>query len=158
LWVHFCQYYYDCEVCGIGGELLCCDLCPRVYHLDCLTPPLKVPSYQFFLPWPTHFCTYAESKLSFVAVTTDGLKGVVMWFLCLKRTPPGKWVCPTCRDRSGALRSASQFADSKQQTKFTKGGEDPSARVVHKVHYVCQILSQLIMKKSALNFFSLECE
>jgi len=36
------QYYYDCEVCGIGGELLCCDLCPCVYHLDCLTPPLKV--------------------------------------------------------------------------------------------------------------------
>jgi hypothetical protein len=35
------QYYYDCEVCGIGGELLCCDHCPRVYHLDCLTPPLK---------------------------------------------------------------------------------------------------------------------
>ncbi|CAK9230345.1 unnamed protein product [Sphagnum troendelagicum] len=34
-------YYYDCEVCGIGGELLCCDHCPRVYHLDCLTPPLK---------------------------------------------------------------------------------------------------------------------
>jgi hypothetical protein len=50
-WVRCGQYYYDCEVCGIGGELLCCDLCPRVYHLECLTPPLKVSFYHFFLPF-----------------------------------------------------------------------------------------------------------
>ncbi|KAG0562176.1 hypothetical protein KC19_9G124000 [Ceratodon purpureus] len=83
-------YYYDCEVCGIGGELLCCDLCPRVYHLECLTPPLK-------------------------------------------RTPPGKWVCPTCRDRSGVMRSAgSSLADARQLAKV-KGGDDPSARGSHKL-------------------------
>ncbi|XP_024393478.1 protein CHROMATIN REMODELING 4 isoform X4 [Physcomitrium patens] len=83
-------YYYDCEVCGIGGELLCCDLCPRVYHLECLTPPLK-------------------------------------------RTPPGKWVCPTCRDRSGVVRAAgNSFADARQQSKV-KGVEDPSARAGNKV-------------------------
>lgn len=83
-------YYYDCEVCGIGGELLCCDLCPRVYHLECLTPPLK-------------------------------------------RTPPGKWVCPTCRDRSGVMRSAgSSLADARQQAKV-KGVEDPLARSGQKI-------------------------
>jgi hypothetical protein len=25
-----------CEMCNKGGELLCCDTCPRVYHMDCL--------------------------------------------------------------------------------------------------------------------------
>ncbi|KAL0911402.1 hypothetical protein M5K25_019541 [Dendrobium thyrsiflorum] len=34
-------YYFECEECALGGNLLCCDSCPRTYHLDCLSPPLK---------------------------------------------------------------------------------------------------------------------
>ncbi|KAK2967131.1 hypothetical protein RJ640_006840 [Escallonia rubra] len=34
-------YYYECVVCDLGGNLLCCDSCPRTYHLQCLDPPLK---------------------------------------------------------------------------------------------------------------------
>mmetsp|Transcript_66418 Transcript_66418/g.110432 ORF Transcript_66418/g.110432 Transcript_66418/m.110432 type:complete len:334 (+) Transcript_66418:100-1101(+) len=26
----------ECSVCGTGGRLTCCDVCPRVYHLRCL--------------------------------------------------------------------------------------------------------------------------
>ena len=49
-----------------------------------------------------------------------------MWFSFLKRTPPGKWVCPICRDRSGASRgSSSPTADGKQQVKSLKVGEGP---------------------------------
>ncbi|XP_037102751.1 tripartite motif-containing protein 66 isoform X1 [Syngnathus acus] len=29
-----------CGVCLIGGDLLCCDRCPKVYHLSCHIPPL----------------------------------------------------------------------------------------------------------------------
>lgn len=29
-----------CAVCLIGGDLLCCDCCPKVYHLSCHIPPL----------------------------------------------------------------------------------------------------------------------
>ncbi|XP_072320929.1 tripartite motif-containing protein 66 [Eucyclogobius newberryi] len=29
-----------CAVCLIGGDLLCCDNCPKVYHLSCHVPPL----------------------------------------------------------------------------------------------------------------------
>ncbi|XP_073319947.1 tripartite motif-containing protein 66 [Pagrus major] len=29
-----------CAVCLIGGELLCCDRCPKVYHLSCHIPSL----------------------------------------------------------------------------------------------------------------------
>ncbi|WOL15184.1 hypothetical protein Cni_G23965 [Canna indica] len=34
-------HYYECVVCDVGGNLLCCDNCPQTYHLECLTPPLK---------------------------------------------------------------------------------------------------------------------
>ncbi|KAL6862175.1 hypothetical protein ACP4OV_016824 [Aristida adscensionis] len=34
-------YFYECVICDLGGNLLCCDSCPRVYHLECLNPPLK---------------------------------------------------------------------------------------------------------------------
>lgn len=34
-------YYYECVICDHGGNLLCCDSCPRTYHLQCLDPPLK---------------------------------------------------------------------------------------------------------------------
>lgn len=29
-----------CAVCLNGGDLLCCDRCPKVYHLSCHIPPL----------------------------------------------------------------------------------------------------------------------
>lgn len=33
-----------CRLCYKGGDLICCDRCPAVYHLDCADPPLtQVP-------------------------------------------------------------------------------------------------------------------
>ncbi|KAL6206272.1 hypothetical protein ACLB2K_023520 [Fragaria x ananassa] len=44
-------YYYECVVCDLGGNLLCCDSCPQTYHLQCLNPPLKrIPNGKWQCP------------------------------------------------------------------------------------------------------------
>ena len=30
-----------CAVCQDGGNLVCCDKCPKVFHLDCHIPKLN---------------------------------------------------------------------------------------------------------------------
>ncbi|KAK9074947.1 hypothetical protein SSX86_003266 [Deinandra increscens subsp. villosa] len=43
--------YFECVVCDLGGELLCCDSCPRTYHIECLVPPLKrIPNGKWNCP------------------------------------------------------------------------------------------------------------
>ena len=38
LWEH--DHNVRCERCGLGGDLLLCDLCNVVFHMQCLDPPL----------------------------------------------------------------------------------------------------------------------
>ncbi|KAM9378394.1 autoimmune regulator [Phaethornis superciliosus] len=50
----------ECAVCGDGGELICCDGCPRAFHLACLVPPLpRVPSGT----WQCGCCVASTAKL-----------------------------------------------------------------------------------------------
>lgn len=37
-----------CEHCREGGDLLCCDDCPRVFHLLCLDPPIHAPPTSYW--------------------------------------------------------------------------------------------------------------
>ena len=41
----------ECEVCGRGGTLLCCDWCNTAWHLSCLDPPLAAcPTGRYMCP------------------------------------------------------------------------------------------------------------
>jgi len=41
----------QCEVCHDGGNLICCENCDNVYHLQCLVPPLsELPEGDWYCP------------------------------------------------------------------------------------------------------------
>ena len=49
----YAQHNDDCYVCNLGGNLLCCDKCTFVFHLQCVRPKLKeVPPGD----WSCAFC------------------------------------------------------------------------------------------------------
>uniref|UniRef100_A0A671NGD8 Autoimmune regulator n=1 Tax=Sinocyclocheilus anshuiensis TaxID=1608454 RepID=A0A671NGD8_9TELE len=49
----------ECTVCKDGGELICCDGCPRAFHLTCLVPPLtSIPSGT----WRCQLCQSNRAK------------------------------------------------------------------------------------------------
>nr|XP_020499387.1 autoimmune regulator [Labrus bergylta] len=59
---HIKVHYNDdeCAVCKDGGELICCDGCPRAFHLTCLHPPLtSIPSG----PWQCEWCCGNRVKI-----------------------------------------------------------------------------------------------
>ena len=45
------RYRTSCHVCHQGGNLLCCDHCTRVWHMECVQPVMsRVPKGQWFCP------------------------------------------------------------------------------------------------------------
>jgi hypothetical protein len=48
-----------CALCEQDGELLCCDVCPLAYHVDCAFPPLRrIPRGN----WACQVCTGADDE------------------------------------------------------------------------------------------------
>uniref|UniRef100_I3JU82 Autoimmune regulator n=1 Tax=Oreochromis niloticus TaxID=8128 RepID=I3JU82_ORENI len=55
----------ECTVCKDGGELICCDGCPRAFHLACLDPPLSsIPSGSWQCEWCRGHRVKKEKALS----------------------------------------------------------------------------------------------
>ncbi|KAK9062333.1 hypothetical protein SSX86_019519 [Deinandra increscens subsp. villosa] len=49
----------ECVICDLGGDLLCCDGCPKTYHIACLDPPLKqIPNDKWHCP---NCCSESDS-------------------------------------------------------------------------------------------------
>lgn len=48
-----------CFECGCSGDLFVCDVCPKVYHLQC--SGLKSPDDDFICPW--HRCNQCSKDL-----------------------------------------------------------------------------------------------
>lgn len=52
----------------------------------------------------------------------------------LQRTPPGKWICPVCKELPGAAKGIIQTPDSKPRFKSTTHVGEPSSHVTgHKL-------------------------
>uniref|UniRef100_A0A8C2TZF7 Autoimmune regulator n=1 Tax=Coturnix japonica TaxID=93934 RepID=A0A8C2TZF7_COTJA len=63
----------ECAVCGDGGELICCDGCPRAFHLPCLVPPLpRVPSGT----WQCSSCVAKPSQLQEAETAAEQLPAI----------------------------------------------------------------------------------
>lgn len=51
-----------CLICTDGGELYCCQLCPRAYHYACLDPEYKSKARGSMFNCPQHSCHDCEQK------------------------------------------------------------------------------------------------
>ncbi|KAF8086423.1 hypothetical protein N665_0626s0015 [Sinapis alba] len=65
-----------CSICKDGGELLCCDTCPRSYHIECAYLP-SLPSER----WSCKYCVNMIEREKFVennpnAVAAGRVRGV----------------------------------------------------------------------------------
>ncbi|KAL1523161.1 hypothetical protein AB1Y20_018116 [Prymnesium parvum] len=52
----------ECWYCKDGGDLICCDSCPRSFHFECLVPPMRhadMPEGDWFCP----LCTIHKEEL-----------------------------------------------------------------------------------------------
>ncbi|XP_055776708.1 PHD finger protein 21A-like isoform X1 [Salvelinus fontinalis] len=88
-----------CTVCRRSGQLLMCDTCARVYHLDCLAPPLKtIPRGMWIcpkchdqilmkdeaIPWPGTLAI-VHSYIAYKAAKEEEKQKLLKWSLELKQ-------------------------------------------------------------------------
>ncbi|XP_034762759.2 PHD finger protein 21A-like isoform X1 [Acipenser ruthenus] len=88
-----------CTVCRRSGQLLMCDTCSRVYHLDCLDPPLKtIPKGMWIcpkcqdqilkkeeaIPWPGTLAI-VHSYIAYKAAKEEEKQKLVKWSAELKQ-------------------------------------------------------------------------
>ncbi|KAL3427367.1 Chromatin structure-remodeling complex subunit snf21 [Phlyctema vagabunda] len=51
-----------CQICFDGGDLNCCQLCPRAFHFECLDRDFKVKAKGWQFNCPQHECQDCEQK------------------------------------------------------------------------------------------------
>lgn len=76
-----------CSACKGAGEFVCCETCPRVFHLLCCDPPrAEVPEGAFF-------CHECRPKGS-LDESVDSYPGLATLFRSLERTNPRAFALP----------------------------------------------------------------
>lgn len=103
------QWDIDCSVCGLGGELLCCDGCPRAFHVKCIGL-VTIPETEWFCnECNLQTCgTCKKNKIRLdshvICGSEDGSKGCdrVFHLKCAKLSavPADDWYCKKCRTNS----------------------------------------------------------
>uniref|UniRef100_K3WA69 PHD-type domain-containing protein n=1 Tax=Globisporangium ultimum (strain ATCC 200006 / CBS 805.95 / DAOM BR144) TaxID=431595 RepID=K3WA69_GLOUD len=100
------QWDVDCSVCGLGGELLCCDGCPRAFHVACIDLE-AIPDSEWFCNecnlQTCGVCKKNKIRLDshVICGSEDGTKGCegVFHLKCAKLSavPEDDWYCKKCR-------------------------------------------------------------
>ncbi|XP_053677351.1 nucleosome-remodeling factor subunit NURF301 [Anopheles nili] len=68
------RYDDHCRVCHRVGELLCCETCPAVFHLDCVEPPLEdVPKED----WQCNLCKSHKVSGVMDCISTQEKQGML---------------------------------------------------------------------------------
>ncbi|KAM8805026.1 autoimmune regulator [Eudromia elegans] len=150
----------ECAVCGDGGELICCDGCPKAFHLGCLVPPLAaVPSGT----WRCHCCSAqphghpdpaaqvellasTQEVAPSTACTVCGVGGNVNYCgRCLVAFHPccrfpvhggaggpagGLMLCKSCSGSSEVSHLEGATVTGGEVIQAVKGGDEPSGDVV----------------------------
>lgn len=65
----------SCEVCERGGDLVCCDLCPLVFHQRCIRPSLAS------LPKGSWVCAYCQLKRGSRAEREEAKQAIIQMSL-----------------------------------------------------------------------------
>ncbi|CAH0473676.1 unnamed protein product [Peronospora belbahrii] len=102
------QWDVDCSVCSLGGELLCCDGCPRAFHVKCIDLA-EIPETEWFCnECNLQTCgTCKKNKIRLdshvICGSEDGSKGCdrVFHLKCAKLdvVPADDWYCKKCRTK-----------------------------------------------------------
>ncbi|KAL3833805.1 hypothetical protein ACJIZ3_008541 [Penstemon smallii] len=106
-------YYYECVVCELGGELLCCDFCPRTYHLECLDPALqRIPKGKWKCPnCSGQRCEVCELGGKLLSCSSCDH---AYHFECLdpswqKFVSKERWECPSCSPQRDDLEKVNHL-------------------------------------------------
>uniref|UniRef100_M4BIH2 PHD-type domain-containing protein n=1 Tax=Hyaloperonospora arabidopsidis (strain Emoy2) TaxID=559515 RepID=M4BIH2_HYAAE len=102
------QWDVDCSVCSLGGELLCCDGCPRAFHANCIDLA-EIPETEWFCNecnlQTCGVCKENRIRLDshVICGSEDGSKGCdrVFHLNCaeLDNVPADDWYCMKCRTK-----------------------------------------------------------
>ncbi len=60
-----------CAECGLVGDLLCCDYCPKSFHKKCLSKDSKKEVAKETILWKCSFCLDCKQEFSFLDVDSS---------------------------------------------------------------------------------------
>ncbi|KAM9807899.1 PHD finger protein 21A [Neosynchiropus ocellatus] len=113
-----------CTVCRRSGQLLMCDTCSRVYHLDCLDPPLKtIPKGMWICPKCQHQILKKEDALPW-----PGTLAIVHSYIAYKEAKEEekqklmKWSCELKLEREQLEQRVKQLSNSITKCMESKNG------------------------------------
>ncbi|KAL4608339.1 autoimmune regulator [Arapaima gigas] len=138
----------ECAACNDGGELICCDGCPRAYHLTCLVPPLtSIPSGT----WRCQSCSGSQTESS--KAHTPAQAAALMDTTSSSTVDFSFFSTLSSASLSSVTTTKSSQASDPQATRWRPGESGVNHRCA-----VCQLGGELSFCLQCLRGFHSHCE